>query len=581
MPHRAATLLFVLALLVLLGAGWGWRRSTDANSAPLRQSDELATTPGALRPAALAPAATGPSAEAPDAPATPVTREALTSIAVAPVRDTTPTAEKALGAETIDLEVHFRSPEGKTLSLESVRVELTCPSSNRHEVSASGSTNVRISGLEPGEAQLLVQAPDHSDWAQRVTLDPNEAQVGRDGTRVQSVTATLWPAVWVAVIVETPKGEPFTELAAALGLPAQPLFSNAFRARVSAVAPSNADPQPAHDPSLATFRGTPGHKAYVIGEDAVGSLELLRDPPLWVGLELYGALLRWEPLVVNAREVRFELSADEVDAGLARLELVVVERGTDTPIEGVRSGIRADSSAARRGDHSDVTSEADGKLIFTRIVPGRYELWVQRGESQHQDFIELARGERRDLGHVELGADIGIELLVVDSDGKPAAAYVEVGKYAAGLRPIEMYPQAIRHNSNESGRVRVPSRAGLMVVRAAVELGRSNAPSNVQEIQGVRSPHVIVDPERLPSAPIQLVLTEPMRVTIATTHIDAARIDVLDSAEVVIARKTGARAVSFGALPGPHRVRIYAADDTRLRDVAIELVRDEQHFQVD
>lgn len=577
----ASLLLFLLALPVLLGVGWRLRRTTDATSAPLQQSGAPEATPSALRPAALTPATSRQSTDAPESLVPPETRDARTSTAVEPAPHPTPKPERAPRADVFNLDVQFRGPDGRKLSLASVRVELTYTTGDRLEASGAAATSVRIAGIVPGEAQLLVHAPAHTHWAQRVALDPNEAEVGRDGARIQSVNATVWPSAWVAVIVETPKGGAFTELAVALGLPAQPLFANAFRARVSAVAPSHAEPEPAHDPALATFRGAPGHKAYVIGERAVGSLELQRDPPLWVGLEVYGALLRWEPLVVNAREIRFVLSADEVDAGLARLELVVVERDTHTAIEGARGGIRADSSAARRGDHSEVTSAADGKLTFTRIVPGRYELWIQRGEAQHQDFIELARGERRDLGRVELGSDVGIELEVVDSSGAPAAALVEVGAYAPGLRPIEMYPQMIRHSSDKSGRVRVPSRAGLMVVRAAVEVGRSNAPSNVQEIHGVRSPHIVVDPERLPSAPIQLVLTEPVRVTIATTHIDATRIDVLDSAEVVIARKSGAREVTLEALPGPHRVRIYGADEGQLRDVAVELAKDGQRVQVD
>jgi hypothetical protein len=219
--------------------------------------------------------------------------------------------------------------------------------------------------------------------------------------------------------------------------------------------------------------------------------------------------------------------------------------------------------------------------VFARIVPGRYELMVERGEAQHQEYIELARGERRDLGRIELGAGAGIDLLVVDEVGEPASATIEVGSYAPGLRPIEMYPQMIRHGSNRSGEARVPSRAGLMVVRAAAEMGRSNAPSNVQEVQGRRSPHVVVDPRSLPSAPIRLVLTDPVRVTLSTTLADATRIDMLDSAEVVIARKSNAREVSLEALPGPHRARIYSADDTLLRDVAVSLVENGQRIQVD
>jgi len=60
----------------------------------------------------------------------------------------------------------------------------------------------------------------------------------------------------------------------------------------------------------------------------------------------------------------------------------------------------------------------------------------------------------------------------------------------------------------------------------------------------MRSPHIVVDPENLPTAPIRLVLTEPIRVTIVTTQVDATRIEAVDLAEVVVARKAGAREVT-------------------------------------
>jgi len=581
MQRPAATLFPLAALLALLGAGWSWLQAPDAGLAPLQGSAVRGEAPGALRPATITPGGSMPTFEASDARVATPASGARTARVFRPSRATTVPDAGTRRPPPFDLDVQFIGPDGYLLPLGSVDVELRVETGAPRRVSAAAVSQVRIEEVDACEAELLVHAPGHTHWPQRVTLDPARTTSNRHGVRVQTVTTTVWPTTWIAVLVETPGGEPFPALAGALGLPAQPLFSDAFRARVSAVAPSGANRVPAHDPALATFRAAPGEKAYVIDERAVGSLELLRDPPSFVGLELYGAVLRWEPLSANAREVRFVLSPEELDAGLARLELVVVDRDTGAPLEGTLGGLRADSAAARRSDHSDLPSAADGKLVFTRIVPGRYELWIQRGEAQHQDYIELARGDRRDLGIIELGSGVGIDIEVVDGAGQPAVTSVEVGRYAPGLRPIEMYPQMIRHSSDGSGHVRVPSSSGLMVVRATVHSGRFNAPGNVQEVSGVRSPHVVVDPQNLATGPIRLVLTEPIRVTIATTHVGTTRIDVLDSTEVVIARRSGAREVVLEALPGPHRVRLYDASGAVLREVAVELAQDLQRVQVD
>src|SRR5262249_8369595 len=76
---------------------------------------------------------------------------------------------------------------------------------------------------------------------------------------------------------------------------------------------------------------------------------------------------------------------------------------TRAPVGEALVTLRADDSAHRRKDQGSVPTGSDGRLELARVVLGRYELEIFRGESQHQELIELRPAERRDLGDIPLG----------------------------------------------------------------------------------------------------------------------------------------------------------------------------------
>jgi hypothetical protein len=206
--------------------------------------------------------------------------------------------------------------------------------------------------------------------------------------------------------------------------------------------------------------------------------------------------------------------------------------------------------------------------VLERIVPGRYELAVARGDSQHQQMIELGISERRDLGDIELGEAKPFEVLVVDDEGNPRpATFVEIGPYKKGERSSELYPQMMRHHSGEGGRAKLPMPTDAAIVRAAVEIGRSHQAS--QEVRGMRSANVLLDPRSPPSQPIRLMLLQPVSVKLSTKHKDNVRLEVLDELDVVVARsvKDTDRKLEAELVPGRYRARTIAADGTTGLDV--------------
>src|SRR5439155_22467964 len=125
--------------------------------------------------------------------------------------------------------------------------------------------------------------------------------------------------------------------------------------------------------------------------------------------------------------------------------LRVVDEGSRAPVAQALVTLRADNSAHRRAGLTDVPTHGDGQVELVHVVPGRYELTVARGESQHQEMIELHPKERRDLGDIALGMAAGLDVLVVDERGNPAQAWLEIGAYGKDARNGDLYPQMLHH----------------------------------------------------------------------------------------------------------------------------------------
>jgi hypothetical protein len=185
-------------------------------------------------------------------------------------------------------------------------------------------------------------------------------------------------------------------------------------------------------------------------------------------------------------------------------------------------------------------------------------------------MLDFAPGEARDLGDVAMAAGIGFDVLVLDTDGSPAGAYVEIGPYREGARSMECYPQMLRHSADSSGRARLPLPSGLAVVRAAVDVGRSNGEDSIQEVRGKRSHNLLIDPSSMPALPVRLELLDPIDVDLTTSRPAGARIEVLDEQGLIVARSRGTadRRVRVELVPGRYRACAVAADGSRGVEIA-------------
>lgn len=490
----------------------------------------------------------------------------------ADTKTSTPTASASVDPRTAYvLQVLFVRPDGAPFVVEDALVRVVDRAGHVREVRVTHAKYAVLEGLAAGPWVLDVEGAAFEHDTQRIEAGVDPGAQSRDpgarGGTVLRERALLRPTRWFRVVVERTGGGSLEDLAAELGIEPRRLFYGAFGVVASLEAPAGPRAPGAPDPSLAVFHPPPNYTTWKLEDGACGSLHARRDPPFWARLDLFGVPLAWTHVGPAAEAITFSLEVAELEARFAALALRVVDAGTGAPVVDARVTLRADVAPHRRKEQENRPTRDDGRIELVRIVPGRYELSIARGESQDQRMIELGAGEHRDLGDVPVAASAGFDVLVVDARGQPAEAWVEIGPYAKDTRTYRIFPQMLRHRSSSDGRLRLPMPSGPAIVRAALDQGRSNREASVQELQeGARSAILHVDPRTAPTAPLRLVLLEPVAVRIQTARDDVARIDVLDELDVVVARGTGVRDVEVRLVEGRYRVRAHDAAG----DVAVE-----------
>jgi len=282
-------------------------------------------------------------------------------------------------------------------------------------------------------------------------------------------------------------------------------------------------------PPPAIFVRPPGYQSWELPDGAIGSLRLRRALPFWAGLTVLGKLHAWRLVQPGDVEVAFELGLEDFDERCATLRLRVIDGLTHVPLPDAEVTLRADTSAHRREDQREVAPDGDGVVELQRILPGRYELTVERGEAQHQQRLDLESGGTRDLGDVALAQGPAIELLVLDERGEPAQACIEIAPYGPGKRVDALYPPMLHRRSGSDGRYRLARPAVRSIVRARVEVSTSMG----QPSRGARTENVLLDPRDLPASPLVLRLREPVAVSfeVASPH----QVEVADELDVVVA----------------------------------------------
>jgi hypothetical protein len=538
------------------------------------------SSPVVVHDRATAPSSTAAPSEVAAPPAAGEQSPARTEIAKAPaakpaVEHTAPAP--ARGAN-VTLVAKFARPDSSDVEIASGVLELRDSKGAARTIDIKQSTSVRVTGLAPSIYVARVRAPDFEHREQFLDLTKlDEATRHGSDEPVFEKTLVCWPPQWVAVIVECTDGRPLASLARDLDTEPKRLFVGAFQVHTQLDPPrmptngssADAGEMQRGESALARFRPPPDYKSFEIARSCVGSLELLHAPPMWVELELFSKPVGWESLQVGAREIVFRIDRSALDERFAGVKARIVDPKDHAPVAQALVTLRADSSALRRSDQTKVPTDAAGRVVLEHIVPGRYEFQVVRGESQHQQMIDLAVGEQRDLGDIVLGEARGVDVLVMYEDGRPMMAHLELGPYRKLARSGEIYPAMMRHGAGPDGKGRLPMPSEVAIIRAAIEDGRSNGPKSSQEVHGIRSQNVVLDPSAPPSGPIKLVLRQPVNVKIVTKRPDNVRIEILDELDVVVARSVNEtdKELKADVVPGRYRARTVTADGSAGLDV--------------
>ncbi|HVS19966.1 MAG TPA: carboxypeptidase-like regulatory domain-containing protein, partial [Planctomycetota bacterium] len=277
-------------------------------------------------------------------------------------------------------------------------------------------------------------------------------------------------------------------------------------------------------------------------------------------------LLAWEHLPAGAETIEFTLRAGDLDARFARLGLRVVDSG-GAPIAGARVTLKADTSAHRRAEQMRVASGADGRVEFERVVPGEYELLVETDSALGQERLALAAGERREVGDVVLTDGRPIQVRVVDEDGQPALAWIEVAPLREGGRADDLYPPNLHRHTDGQGRFELQLPSTLSIVRAT-RMDPARGPPT-----GDRSYDVLVDPQRAPPGELALVVARARRVEVTTADPLAARAELIDVHGVVVAegRVAVGRPARLDVPPGRYTARLLDGEgqDLGLRELEV------------
>jgi len=444
------------------------------------------------------------------------------------------------------LRLELVGPDRAALAAPGARARLQGDGGSDVELGPSIENGTVIEGaIEPGNWSLVVEAEGFRHIPERLALDA-QAFEEEDGRAVFRHRATLWPAGWIPVVVRTPDGRPFVALAEDAGHEPKRFYWQAFEVRTardsfSFAAP--ADPEP-----VATFRPAPGYQVVEIAPGVAGSLQELAPRPWYAGLWVHGVFQAEQLVAPDAQEVVFELGRAALEARLARVRLRVRERDSGRPVLDARATLKADTSAHRRKDLSDVGSDEAGRIVFERVLPGEHELSVQRGDNLLQRRLTVAPGEDLDLGELVLGLEAGIPLVVVDAEGRGTRAFVEIAPYEPGADVGRLYPPNLHRTTDGQGRYVLPVPDRVSIVRARPILD----PRGHAE---VGTPNAILDPTRLPPE-VRLVAQTPVAVRFEPRLPLGAgeELAVEDHLGLVIAR-VAERETEVALVPGTYRVR--------------------------
>jgi len=325
-------------------------------------------------------------------------------------------------------------------------VRVTDGSGTELRVTANREGLFSLSGLAPGTWTLTSWATGFRNAEERLEIT----------APLQRHDLVLVPAVAVRIRVTTPEGEDLATLARRRAREGErPLPLPTVLASPEGIGPLQAEHVDGWN-AYALFE-TSGSQFEAAGPGILGVLVLRAEPPLQVHLVLGDRVLATQALPEPREELGFVLAPETLLGAQAHLRLRVVAGDTGKPLEGELMVNSNASYALRGGEWS------------TELLPGRVVLrpWV-RGYQMPRIEVDLAPGEERDLGTIELEPELAIEGHLRDAEGRPVK-----GRIALGTRGDDgrvHYEQDFAYASDASGFFRIGGLGpGRFLLRSATD----------------------------------------------------------------------------------------------------------------
>jgi len=571
------------ALVLLVASAWWLGRSPAGVSGAVAR---------AARPASAVEARESVSLATPASLARPGPAHVPVAIAEAPP----PSAPAPSASTQASASTSAEAPEPRyPLALELVRgdhqrvrvpwieVELARRSDGARVVLRGSDTFVLTGEIPLGTWELHARAPEYSHLPAVAHFESTDRleHTSDIGPPAFCGDVYLYPRDWVPIVLRTPDGRAFTELATDRGLEPKRYFVDAFAVGCSYDADGEV-PNVAPEEPLARFHEPHGYQNVELPGGAIGSLEILRPRPFWVRLRVHGVDLDRRFLDVGDTVLGFELDRAALSERFAEVRLRLVDLVSGEPVREAAAELKANTSAHRRHDLEHVPPDDVGRIRFRDVIPGAHDLLIARGANLVQRKLELAPGEPLDLGDLPISDAPGILLKVVDGEGRPVKAFVEIAPWERGRWVDELYHPSLFRSTSELGSyvLPLPDRVSILRVRQ-VRLHFTHPETILGEVDVsplLATRNVRIDPA-FPPPELELVAERTVDVWFepTTPWIEGHQLTVDDETVGLTVARITDPAKRVDLVPGPYVVRRWSGK-TELG--AIDVVVDGYPVQV-
>jgi hypothetical protein len=422
----------------------------------------------------------------------------------------------------------------------------------------SESASFRIAGLAGGEWQLEIRAKGFHELRTSVRIDAKKPSED---------TFKLWPATWIVVRAKTLDGAPYGEIARRLGLEPADLFEEGFRVWRSSTPPENDATWPATpplEPDGDFSRASPHYERQRMDARDVARVRREAGATTWLALAFHSRFCGWAEVPGNVNAVEFELAAEDVTEQFGSLEFCAVDAHSEAPLADARAWLNAEVSGLRRPDTDKLAADELGCFSAKPLLPGEYDFAVTApGRAEHHQRIQIAPGERVDLGEIALELAQQLEIHVVDENGAPAQVLVQLGAWRAGAW-IEhcITPHASTTDGDGLVRVSMPSVKTVVSAQPIQRLPDGRAQPDPRRGAAVTT----FDPSsRATRLEIALPKLHAVGLVLPNAVESAVWLRVLDEFEIAVARqRVAAEAFRFQLAAGQWRAQLVDAFDAEL-----------------